>query len=269
MFLSAFNIACFYNNSEIHFLKQIIIMDVLGIDIGGTGIKGAIVDTKTGELLSDRYRIPTPKGAKPNDIAKTVQELVAHFNWKGRVGCGFPTIISHGKAKSFGNIDPSWMNVQVDEIFSNFTGLEFRIVNDADAAGLAEIKLGAGKNKKGVVILITIGTGLGSGVFIDGILVPNVELGTVPYKNHERFEFYASNSARKRDDLSYKVWGKRFNEFLHFTETTFSPDLIVLGGGVSKKMDKFKEELDIKTSLVPAKFENNAGIIGAALAAMQ
>lgn len=244
-------------------------MEVLGIDIGGTGIKGAIVDTETGELLSDRYRIPTPKGAKPNDVAKTVQELVTYFKWTGKVGCGFPAIISNGKARSHGNIDASWKNVQVDELFSKITGLDFTIANDADVAGLAEMKLGAGKNINGVVILITIGTGLGSGLFIDGKLVPNVELGAVPYKDYERFEYYTSNSARKREELTYETWGKRFNNFLQFVEATFSPDLIILGGGVSKKLDKFKDELNIKVPILAAKHKNNAGIIGAAMTTVQ
>jgi len=244
-------------------------MEILGIDIGGTGIKGAIVNVETGDLVSERHRIPTPLGAKPKDVAAEVAKMVEHFNWKGKVGCGFPTIVSNGKARSFGNIDKSWVGVQIDELFSEKTGLEFFVANDADAAGLAEIKLGEGKGVPGVVIMITIGTGLGSGVFVDGMLVPNVELGTVPYKDYERFEFYASDAARKREDLSYKKWGKRFKKFLRFTETTFSPDLIILGGGASKKTEKFKEALEIETLVKSAKYENNAGIIGAAMTAVQ
>tara|TARA_B100000809_G_scaffold118758_1_gene117067 strand:- start:34252 stop:34986 length:735 start_codon:yes stop_codon:yes gene_type:complete len=244
-------------------------MEVLGIDIGGTGIKGAIVNVETGELISERHRIPTPIGAKPNDVANEVAQMVAHFDWKGKVGCGFPTIISDGKARSTGNIDESWLNVQVDKLFEEKTGLEFSVANDADVAGLAEIKMGVGKYKHGVVILITIGTGLGTGVFVDGKLVPNVELGTVPYKTYKRFEYYAADSARKREDLSYKEWGKRFNKFLRFTEQTFSPDLIILGGGASKKMEKFQNEITVSVPVVPAKYKNNAGIIGAALTAVQ
>ncbi|MEI6865374.1 ROK family protein [Flavicella sp.] len=244
-------------------------MEVLGIDIGGTGIKGAIVNVESGELITERYRIPTPTGAKPADVANEVAAMVKHFNWKGVVGCGFPTIISNGKAKSFGNIDPSWVGVQVDELFSERTGLEFYIANDADAAGLAEIKLGAGKDVSGVVILITIGSGLGSGVFVDGKLVPNVELGIVGYKEYERFEFYASDAARKREGISYKIWGKRFKKFLDFVVRTFSPDLIIIGGGASKKIDKFKEALEVGTPVIPAKYKNNAGIIGAAMIAVQ
>lgn len=240
-------------------------MEVLGIDIGGSGIKGAIVNIETGELVSERHRIPTPKGALPNDVADTVQEMVDFFNWKGKVGCGFPTIISNGIARSFGNIDPSWKGTDVAKLFSDKTGLEFQIANDADAAGCAEIKIGAGKDKSGVVILITIGTGLGSGVFINGTLVPNVELGTVPYKKYERFEFFASDAARKRDELSFSEWGVRFNKFLKFVENTFSPDLILLGGGASKKMKKYEDKITVEVPVISAKFENNAGIIGAAL----
>ena len=243
-------------------------MEVLGIDIGGTGIKGAIVNVETGELVSERHRIPTPLGAKPNDVADEVAQMVAHFDWKGKVGCGFPTIISNGKARSTGNIDESWLHVQVDELFEEKTGLEFSVANDADVAGIAEIKMGAGKDKQGVVILITIGTGLGSGVFVDGKLVPNVELGTVPYKSYDRFEYYAASSAKKREGLSFKVWGKRFNKFLKFVEQTFSPDLIIIGGGASKKIAKFEKEIKIDVPVVPAKYENNAGIIGAALTAV-
>ena len=243
-------------------------MEVLGIDIGGTGIKGAIVNVATGELVSERHRIPTPLGAKPDDVANEVAQMVAHFDWKGKVGCGFPTIISSGKARSTGNIDESWLNVQVDKLFEEKTGLEFSVANDADVAGIAEIKMGAGKDKQGVVILITIGTGLGSGVFVDGKLVPNVELGTVPYKSYDRFEYYAASSAKKREGLSFKVWGKRFNKFLKFVEQTFSPDLIIIGGGASKKIGKFEKEIKIDVPVVPAKYENNAGIIGAALTAV-
>ena len=244
-------------------------MEVLGIDIGGTGIKGAIVNVYNVELVSERHRIPTPEGAKPEDVADVVAQMVSHFDWKGKVGCGFPAIISNGKAKSAGNIDESWINTQVDELFSEKTGLEFSIANDADVAGLAEVKMGAGKDKKGVVILITVGTGLGSGLFVDGKLVPNLELGVVPYKSYKRFEHFAADSVRKREELSFKEWGKRLNKFLKFTEQTFSPDLIILGGGVSKKLEKFEKELKIDVPVVQAKFKNNAGIIGAAMTVIQ
>lgn len=243
-------------------------MEILGIDVGGTGIKGAIVNVKTGELVTERHRIPTPEGAKPADVAEVIGQMVTHFNWKGKVGCGFPAIIAAGQAKTASNIDKSWIDVQVDELFSKKTGLDFYIANDADVAGLAEMHFGAGKGKKGMVVMLTIGTGLGSGVFFNGELVPNVELGTVPYKSYKKIESYAADSARKRDELSYSNWGKRFDKFLKITNNVFSPDLIILGGGASKKMHKFEHQISVKVPVVPAKFENNAGIVGAALLAL-
>lgn len=243
-------------------------MEILGIDVGGTGIKGAVVNVVTGELVTERHRIPTPEGALPEDVADVIAQLVAHFNWKGKVGCGFPAIIAAGQSKTASNIDKSWIGVQVDELFSKKTGLDFYIANDADAAGLAEMHFGAGKGKKGMVVMLTIGTGLGSGVFFNGKLVPNVELGTVPYKSYKKIEYYAADSARKRDELSYSNWGKRFDKFLKITNNVFSPDLIILGGGASKKMKKFEHQITVKVPVVPAKFENNAGIVGAALIAL-
>jgi len=242
-------------------------MEILGIDVGGSGIKGAIVNVETGELVSEKHRIPTPKGAKPKDVADEVAELVSHFNWKGKVGCGFPAIISHGIALSSGNIHKSWRGLNVEQLFSERTGLDFKVANDADVAGLAEMSFGAGKSKMGEVITITIGTGLGSGVFSDGKLIPNVELGTIPYKKYKHIEHYAADSARKRDELTYKEWGRRFNKFLKIIELLFSPDLIILGGGASKKMNRFQDQLTINTPIVSAKFENNAGIVGAAMIA--
>ena len=241
-------------------------MEILGIDVGGTGIKGAIVNIETGKLVSEKHRIPTPEGAKPDDVADVVAKMVEHFNWKGYVGCGFPSIVNHGQIMSATNIHKSWKGLQAHDLFSKRTGLEFHIVNDADAAGLAAMTFGAGKDKKGTVIMITIGTGLGTGLFYDGILVPNFELGTVPYKKYKYFEQYASNSARRRNELSYKKWGKRFNEFLKFVEVLASPDLIILGGGASKKIEKFKDQFTINVPVVASAFENEAGIVGAAIA---
>ncbi len=242
-------------------------MEVLGIDIGGTGIKGAIVNVETGELVTERHRIATPSGAKPNDVAKVVKELVAFFSWKGKVGCGFPAIISNGVAKSCGNIDKSWVGTSVEGLFGEVTGLEFSVANDADAAAMAEINFGAGKDVKGLVVVITLGTGLGSGVFYNGQLVPNFELGAVPYKNYKKYEHYAADSIRKKEELSYEKWGKRVNKFLNFVVGVCSPDMIILGGGVSKKMEKFEKHLKLEIPVVPAKFQNNAGIIGAAMVA--
>ncbi|MCL4116976.1 UNVERIFIED_CONTAM: hypothetical protein GTU68_020143 [Idotea baltica] len=241
-------------------------MEILGIDVGGTGIKAAIVNIKTGELVSEKHRIPTPKGAKPNDVADVIAEMVAHFKWKGEVGCGFPSIVNHGRILSATNIHKSWKGIQADDLFQKRTGLEFHIVNDADAAGLAAMTFGAGKDIKGTVIMLTIGTGIGSGLFYDGVLIPNIELGTVPYKEYKYFEQYVSNAARRRDGLSYNKWGKRFNEFLNFVKFLASPDLIILGGGASKKIDKFKDQLTIDIPVIASEFENEAGIVGAAIA---
>jgi len=242
-------------------------MEILGIDVGGTGIKGAIVDVTTGELMSEKHRVPTPKGAKPQDVADKVAELVKHFNWKGKVGCGFPAIISHGTALSSGNIHKSWRGLNVQDLFKDYTGLEFKVRNDADAAGLAAVTFGVGKGKKGFILMITIGTGLGSGAFYNGVLIPNIELGSLPYKEYKWIEHYAADSARKRENLSYEEWGKRFNKFLKVVERSFSPDLIILAGGASKKMHKFEEYITVNVPVVSSQFENNAGIVGAALLA--
>lgn len=242
-------------------------MDVLGIDIGGTGIKAAIVNAETGELTTERHRIPTPKPATPEAVANTIQKMINHFEWEGIVGCGFPTPLQHGKCLSGGNLHPDWKGTQADQLFENKTGNEFYIVNDADAAGLAEINFGAGKNQKGVVVIITLGTGIGSAVFLDGKLLPNTEFGHVLHKNGKIFEKYAADSARKRDDLSRKQWGNRLHEYFKHINLLLSPDLFIIGGGASKKLDKFEDRINVETPLVAAEAENDAGIIGAALAA--
>ncbi len=242
-------------------------MVILGIDVGGTGIKGALVNVETGELTSEKHRIPTPNPATPEAVATTIKQLVDHFNWKGLVGCGFPTPLQHGKCLTGGNLHEDWKGTQVDQLFESKTENDFSIVNDADAAGLAEINFGAGKGVKGTVIMITLGTGIGSGLFLDGKLLPNTEFGHVLYKNGEIFEKYASDSARKRDDLSRKAWGKRLHKYFKHINLLVSPDLIIVGGGASKKFDKIKEQIDVDVTIVPAQAENEAGIIGAALAA--
>jgi polyphosphate glucokinase len=242
-------------------------MEILGIDVGGTGIKGALVDITTGKLTTLKHRIPTPNPATPKDVANTIQQLVNHFNWKGLVGCGFPTPLKHGKCLTGGNLHKDWKGVKVDQLFTNKTGNDFSIVNDADAAGLAEINFGAGKNKKGIVIMITLGTGIGSGLFLDGKLLPNTEFGHVLYKNGEIFEKYASDAARKRDNISRKDWGKRLHKYFKHINLLVSPDLIIIGGGASKKFHKIESEIDIDLPIVAAEAENEAGIIGAAMAA--
>lgn len=241
-------------------------MEVLGIDIGGSGIKGAIVNTQTGELVGERHRIPTPKPATPENVANTIKEIVEHFNWKGKAGCCFPTPLAHGKCQSGGNLHKTWKGLQVDDLFKEKTGLEFTVINDADAAGEAEMSFGAGKGKDGLVIIITLGTGIGSGIFFNGALVQNTELGHLNYKG-KPFEVYAADSARKRDDLTYKQWGKRLNKYFRQVNLLLSPDLFIVGGGASKKLHKFIEYIDIEKPIIPAENKNEAGIIGAALAA--
>ncbi len=243
-------------------------MEILGIDIGGSGIKGALVDVETGEMITERHRIDTPASRTPEDMANVVAQIVAHFNYKGKVGCGFPTVIKKGVCKSPGNLDKSWLNVNVEELLEAKTGLDFTVINDADVAGYATMTYGIGKDKKGLVVMITIGTGLGSGAFLDGRLIPNFELGQIPYKKYKKIELWAAGSAMEREGLSYKKWGKRFNKFLKYVDLIIAPDLIILGGGASKDFDQFKNQITIDTPVIPAELQNQAGIIGAAAATL-
>lgn len=241
-------------------------MKVLGIDVGGSGIKGAPVDTESGEMSEDRYRLDTPPGAQPRDVAKVVNKIAKHFHWTGPIGCGFPAAIQNGVARTAANIHPTWIGTNVESLFSQATGCPVRVLNDADVAGLAEMRFGAGRGRKGVVLIVTIGTGLGTALFTDGHLLPNTELGHIEIACEDA-ELNASDAARKRDDLSWKAWGKRFNVYLQTMERLFWPNLIILGGGSSKKMERFAKYLEIEAEVVPAQLLNEAGIIGAALAA--
>ena len=240
-------------------------MQVLGIDIGGSGIKGAPVNIETGEMLAERFRIPTPQPAKPQAVAETVAEITKHFEWKGPIGCGFPAVVQKGITRSAANVHKKWIGADAATLFSEATGCSVKVVNDADAAGLAEMTFGAGKGRKGVVLLVTIGTGLGTSLFTDGILLPNTELGHIEI-NCDDAELMASDAARKRDDLSWKKWGKRLNTYLTRLEALVWPDLIILGGGVSKKHEEFMPYLTVNAEIVIAESFNHAGIIGAALA---
>lgn len=242
-------------------------MQILGIDIGGTGIKGAPVDLEKEDYIAPRFRIPTPQPATPEAVAQCVQELVNHFDWKGPIGFGFPTVILNGKAKAYGNMHPSWLNVQIDELFEQKTGLPCTVINDADAAALAEVKYGAGKELNGLIAVITVGTGIGSGLFYNGELIPNFELGRLPYKG-KPIEQYAANSVRKNEELSYEEWANRFDFFLKQVELICTPDHYIIGGGISKKMDLFKHLLTTKIPIIAAQTKNHAGLIGAAHAAM-
>jgi|TARA_R110000868_G_scaffold194272_3_gene439634 polyphosphate glucokinase len=242
-------------------------MEILGIDVGGSGIKGALVNMETGEMITERFRIPTPKSRKPKPMAEIVAKIVKHFDYSGPIGCGFPTVIKNGICKTPGNLHKRWAGVNVNELFSEATGLPVTVVNDADAAGYASMNFGVGRGKEGLVLMITIGTGLGSGAFYNGELIPNFELGQIPYKKYDKIELWAAASAKEREELSYKKWGKRFNIFLEFVELIVSPDLIILGGGTSKDWDEFKDYINIETPVIPAELQNHAGIIGAAAAA--
>lgn len=241
-------------------------MNILGIDIGGSGIKGAIINTVTGELLSDRHRIETPKPATPHDVASVVAEMVNYFKWENAIGCSFPTVVIDGQCKSAGNLGEVWIDVQLDQFFSEYcNGQKFYIANDADLAGIAEMELGAGKELSGKVMMITIGTGIGSALFNHGRLVTNLEFGRVLFTDGKPIEFYAADSARKRHELKLKDWAKRFNTFLQHTTRITSPNHYILGGGISKKFEKFSKHLNADVPISVAHFANNAGIIGAAI----
>ena len=238
----------------------------LGIDIGGSGIKGALVDTTTGEFATERIRIPTPRPATPESVADTVRQLVSGFDYSGPVGCCFPTIVIDGVSKSASNMGEEWIDVAVDKLFSTATNLPFTVLNDADAAGMAEMRLGAGVGLDGLVITITVGTGIGSALFYRGQLIPNLELGHMAGKGGISIELWASDRARKEEGLSWDEWGERFDKFLSRAARVCTPDHFILGGGVSKKFDKFSHRMTVATPIHVARFRNDAGIIGAAMA---
>jgi polyphosphate glucokinase len=241
-------------------------MIILGIDIGGSGIKGAPVDVERGELTTEYYRIPTPQPSKPGAVADVVAELARHFDWQGPIGCTFPAVIRDGVAYSAANVDRSWIGTDGQALFEQKTGCPMLLLNDADAAGLAEVKFGAGKGQRGVVMLLTLGTGIGSALICDGRLVPNTELGHMEIRGKEG-EHRASDRVREEKDLSWKKWAAAVDEYLLRLEALFSPNLFIIGGGVSKKHDRFLPLLTVRTPVVPAQMLNEAGMVGAALAA--
>jgi polyphosphate glucokinase len=241
-------------------------MQILGIDVGGSGIKGAPVDTSTGELLAERYRIKTPKGARPEPVAETVAKISSYFEWKAPIGIGFPAPIKGGVAKMAANISDQWIGLNVDALFSKATGCPCTTINDADAAGLAEMEFGAGQGQPGTVIVLTLGTGIGTAIFRGGRLLPNTEFGHVEIKCEEA-ELRASDAARKRDDLSWKKYAKRLSRYLNAMERLLWPDLFIIGGGISTEHEKFLPLLTVDTPVIPARQFNEAGIVGAALAA--
>jgi polyphosphate glucokinase len=238
---------------------------VLGIDIGGTGIKGAPVDTRSGQLLADRQRILTPQPATPDAVTGVVAELAKFFEWTGPTGATFPAVVKDGVARTAANVDPAWIGTDAAQRFSKAIGGDVTVVNDADAAGVAEMTFGVGKGRNGLVIMVTLGTGIGSALFIDGLLVPNTELGHLKMGKHDA-EHLAAESVREELGLSWKGWAKRVEEYLLLVEALFTPDLFVIGGGVSKKSDKFFPHLtEVQTEVVAAQLLNEAGIVGAAI----
>ncbi|TRO65470.1 polyphosphate--glucose phosphotransferase [Christiangramia sabulilitoris] len=240
-------------------------MEILGIDIGGSGIKGAIVNLQTGKISVPKFRIPTPRSREPEEMAQAVKKLVEHFNYQGIVGCGFPSIVKKGVCKDEGNLSKKWVGINIEELFEKFTGCKFTVINDADAAGLAEVKYGAGKDEDGFILMITVGTGLGSGAYCGGELIPNFELGQLSYEQYEKIEDYAASSVKKKENLSYEEWAERFNVFLNHIYKILNPDLILVGGGISKDWKQYVDYLNVNTNLAPAKLRNSAGILGAAL----
>lgn len=243
-------------------------MHILGIDVGGSGIKGAPVETKTGELIAERVRIKTPEKAEPEPVAQVVAQIAQSFEWKGQIGIGFPSPIKGGVAMMAANISEKWVGTNADELFTKITGCSCTMVNDADAAGMAEMAFGAGRGQVGTVIMITLGTGIGCAIFYRGKLLPNTEFGHIEIKGHEA-ESRASDAARQREGLSWKKYAKRLDRYLKTMDKLFWPDLFIVGGGISKEHEKFLPLLTIEVPVVPAQLLNEAGIIGAALAAQR
>ena len=237
-----------------------------GVDIGGTGIKGAPVDLATGELTAERHRILTPQPATPEAVTAVVAEVIDHFGWKGPVGCTFPAVVKHGVTLSAANLDDAWIGLDADALLTDRLGMDVHVLNDADAAGVAEMAFGVGKGQPGVVVMVTLGTGIGSALFLDGKLVPNTEFGHLELDGHDA-ETRASERARIEGELSWKKYAKRLDAYLDHLEMLLTPDLIVLGGGGAKKADKFLPLLSSKARVVPALLGNDAGIVGAAMAA--
>lgn len=243
-------------------------MEILGIDVGGSGIKGGIVDIQKGELITERYRIPTPKPATPEPMIEIIATIINHFEWKGSVGCGFPAAVKNEIVKTASNIDNSWIGINASEMIEKQTNCPTHVINDVDAAGLAEIHFGAGKDHPGTVFMAAFGTGIGTAVFHNQQLIPNTELGHIPILTHGMdAEDFAANSVRKNLNLNWEEWGSRVNEYLNMIEALFWPDTIIIGGGVSKHFSAFESYLKLEAEVVPAQSLNHAGIIGAAFAA--
>lgn len=244
-------------------------MITLGIDIGGSGIKGALVDTKKGKMVTDRLRIPTPQPAKPKAVIGVMKQIVDQFDYSGPIGVGLPGIVINGKVLSAANIDNDWLGFSGQKRMAKVTGCPVKLANDADVAGLAEMRFGAGKGQPGTVMIFTLGTGIGSSMFVDGRLVPNTELGHLYLRNQKKdAEDLAAERIRDEENLSWEVWGKRLNTYFKHIEFIFSPELIIIGGGVSKKHKAYLQYVKTNAPIVPAKLRNEAGIVGAAVLAL-
>ncbi len=244
-------------------------MEIFGIDVGGSGIKGAIVDITSGKLLTERKRFPTPPGAKPQDVAKVIKELIDMHHWNGVVGVGFPSVVISGIIYTAANVDSSWVGINGEKYLQKIIGCPVCILNDADAAGFAEMKFGNGREYQNVVVLLlTLGTGVGSAIFTSGVLLPNTEFGHLIIRGKDA-EKRISAAVRTKKKLSYKQYAKRLQEFLSEMEKLISPDVIIIGGGISKDSAKFFPYLNTRAKLIPAHLLNNAGVIGAAYYAGQ
>ncbi len=239
-----------------------------GIDIGGTGIKGGIVDLDKGEMASERFRLDTPQPSTTQAVAETAAKVAGHFDYQGPVGLTFPGVVQHGVVHTAANVDKSWIGAPIVDIATPLMPGPVTALNDADAAGLAEVRYGVGQGVKGIVIMVTFGTGIGTAIMYDGQLVPNAELGHLEIDGHDA-ETKASASAREREDLSWEQWAKRATKYLQRLENLLWPELFILGGGISKKPDKWVPLLKTRTPLKVAEMANNAGIVGAALAASE
>ena len=237
----------------------------VGIDIGGTGIKGALVSTKTGELRSERIKLGTPEGGEPEAIAEVVRDIAAAVDDKPEraLGICFPAVVKHGITQSAANVSDRWIGLDADELFSNTLNRHVHVINDADAAGVAEVKFGAGRKRSGLTVMTTLGTGIGSALFYNGVLIPNAELGHLEIDGVD-YETRASFAAMERDSLSFEEWAERLQIYYSTLEKLFTPYLFIVGGGVSKSHEQFLPLLKLKTEIVPAALQNSAGIIGAA-----
>ncbi len=235
-----------------------------GVDIGGSGIKGAVVDLDTGTLIGERYKLETPQPSTPEAVATAVAEITRHFGWDGPFGATFPAPVTHGTARTAANVDPSWVGTNIEEVLGDATGLDVSALNDADAAGVAEAAFGAAHGHEGLVVVTTLGTGIGTALLFRGVLIPNSELGHIEIDGEDA-ERHASSGAREREDLGWGEWARRLDRYYQALERYLWPDLFVVGGGVSRKADKFLHRLHLRTPIVAAGLRNEGGIVGVAM----